>query len=254
VNHRAATQRTATGMLRAIAAIAILASSPAAARAVTPTLPEDVRCLESEAVEVQLRQPDLEAGELRLRAADFVPPTPQSHPGRMVGFGSAMFGLQITSLVLFPPANWSGRVKPSATQFRSAFTSAPTWNDGDPWTTNYVAHPIMGSLLYTAARRSNYGPVGSFLFATAGSTLWEYGVESWFERPSWPDLLVTSTTGALIGEVRWWTRQRLLRRGRPGFWGQLGLAFADPIAEAQLLFQTVAGRKAARDLFGDELL
>jgi hypothetical protein len=112
----------------------------------------------------------------------------------------------------------------------------------------------MGSLLYTAARRSNYGPVGSFLFATGANTLFEFGVKSWFEQPSWPDLLVTSTGGALIGEARWWARQRLLRGGRPGFWGQLGLAVADPIAEAQLLFQAVAGRKAARDLFGDELL
>jgi hypothetical protein len=172
----------------------------------------------------------------------------------MVGFGSAMLGIQVTALVLFPPTNLSGRLEPSAEQFRRSFTSAPTWNDTEPWTANYVAHPIMGSLLYTAARRSNYGPVGSFLFATAASTFWEYGVESWFAQPSWPDLLVTSTTGALIGEARWWARQRLLRGGRPGFWGQLGLAVADPIAEAQLLFQRVAGRKAARDLFGDELL
>jgi hypothetical protein len=253
VNDRAATSRNARSMLRAAAATALLAMAPVAARA-APSLAEDVRCIDAEVASIELRQPNLDLGDLRLRASDFLPPTPESHPGRMVGFGSAMFGLQITALVLSPPSNWSGRVAPSAAQFRSAFTAPPTWDDGDPWTTNYVAHPIMGSLLYTAARRSNYGPVGSFLFATAGSTLWEYGIESWFEQPSWPDLLVTSTTGALIGEVRWWARQRLLRGGRPGFWGQLGLAFADPFAEAQLLFQTVAGRKAARDLFGDELL
>jgi hypothetical protein len=233
-------------------ALAALAALPAPARAVGAT--DEVRCLEAEAVSIELRQPDLEGGDLRLRASDFLPPAPEHRPGRMVGFGSAMFGIQITALVLSPPSNWSGRVSPRASQFRDAFTAPPTWDDGDPWTTNYVAHPIMGSLLYTAARRSNYGPVGSFLFATAGSTLWEYGVESWFERPSWPDLLVTSTAGALIGEARWWARQRLLRAGRPGFWGQLGLAFADPIAEAQLIFQAIAGRKAARDLFGDELL
>jgi hypothetical protein len=234
-------------------ALCALAASPSRVRATAPVA-DELRSLDAERVELSLRQPDLEVADLRLRASDFVPPTPEVRPGKMVGFGSAMFGIQITALVLFPPSNWSGRAEPSAAQFRSAFTGAPTWDDGDPWTTNYVAHPIMGSLLYTAARRSNYGPVGSFLFATAASTLWEYGVESWFEQPSWNDLLVTSTTGALIGEARWWARQRLLRGGRPGFWGQLGLAVADPIAEAQLLFQAVAGRKAARDLFGDELL
>ena len=253
MNDRATTLRTATRRLRAAAVVLAVVAAPAA-RAEAPTPPEDVRCIESQALALELPAPDLEAGELRLRASDFLPPPPESHPGRMVGFGSAMFGLQIASLALFPPSNWSGGIAPSATRFRSAFTAPPVWDDGDPWFTNYVAHPIMGSLLYTAARRSNYGPVGSFLFATAGSTLWEYGVESWFEQPSWSDLLMTSTTGAVIGEVRWWARQRLLRGGRPGFWGQLGLAFADPIAEAQLLFQTFAGRKAARDLFGDELL
>jgi hypothetical protein len=237
----------------------LLGAFPALGRAVG--LPDDVRCLEpaARAVEPEAPAVALDAVEpgtsdLRLRLADLTPGIPERHPGRMLGFGSALFGIQITSLVLFPPANWSGQGKPQPAQFRHAFTAPPVWNDGDPWTTNYVLHPLMGSLLYTAARRSNYGPVGSFLFATAASTFWEYGIESWFEQPSWPDLLVTSTTGALIGEARWWARQRLLRTGRPGFWGQLGLAFADPIAEAQLLFQSIAGRKAARDLFGDELL
>jgi hypothetical protein len=214
----------------------------------------DLRLAEVAPFEWRIAPPDLEVGELRLRASDFLPPAAEEHPGRMIGFGSAMFGIQIATLVLFPPANWSGRAAPRASQLTNSFTGPPVWNDGDVWTTNYVLHPLMGSLLYTAARRSNYGPVGAFLFATAGSTVWEYGIEGWFEQPSWPDLLVTSTTGALLGEARWWARQRLLSDGRPGFWGQLGLVFADPIAEAQLLFQKFAGRKAARDLFGDELL
>jgi hypothetical protein len=239
--------------LRLLPIAALLAALPALAGA-RESLADELRFAEAEPFEWRLRQPDLDPGDLRLRATDFLPPTVEQRPGRMVGFASAMFGIQITALVLFPPANWSGRAEPSLSKFQRAFTAAPVWDDGDPWTTNYVLHPLMGSLLYTAARRSNYGQVGSFLFATAGSTVWEYTIESWFEQPSWPDLLVTSTAGALIGEARWWARQRLLSEGRPGFWGQLGLLFADPIAEAQLLFQAVAGRKAARDLFGDELL
>jgi len=215
---------------------------------------EELRLVELEPAEITLSPRSLEVIDLRLRASDFAPPLAEARPVRMVGFASAMLGIQVTALALFPPAGASGRLQPSAAQFRQTFNAPPTWHDTEPWATNYVAHPIMGSLLYTAARRSNYGPVGSFLFATTASTVWEYGVEGWFTQPSWPDLLVTSTAGALIGEARWWARQRLLRGGRPGFWGQLGLAFADPIAEAQLLFQRIAGRKAARDLFGDELL
>jgi len=235
----------------AILLSALFAVSPVRAVELPPL---DPRPVEAQPFEWKLRQPQLDVAELRLRASDFRPAVSEERPGRMVGFGSAMFGIQIASLVLFPPQNWSSGPDPRLSNFTRAFTAPPVWNDGDPWTTNYVLHPLMGSLLYTAARRSNYGPVGSFLFSTAASTFWEYGIESWFEQPSWPDLLVTSTSGALIGEVRWWARQRLLSGGRPGFWGQLGLVFADPIAEAQLLFQSIAGRKAARDLFGDELL
>jgi hypothetical protein len=239
--------------LRAFSLAALLAALPTLAPGAEPFAGE-VRLAQPEPFKWELQPPSLEASDLRLRASDFLPPSLEQRPGRMVSFGSAMFGLQIASLVLFPPQNWSGGARPRAAQFLNAFQAAPVWDDGDPWTTNFVLHPLMGSLLYTAARRSNYGPVGAFLFASAASTVWEYGVESWFEQPSWPDLLVTSTTGALIGEARWWARQRLLREGRPGFWGQVGLTFADPITEAQLLFQTIAGRKAARDLFGDELL
>jgi hypothetical protein len=256
VTKRTATTRPAcrpSRILGLAAVVAAIAAAPSPGRAGAP-LPDEVGCLDAEMVAVDLRPADLDVGDLRLHPSDFLPPHPETRPVKMVGFGSAMLGIQVTALVLFPPDSLNGRLEPSATQFRSAFTAPPTWEDGDAWVTNYVAHPIMGSLLYTAARRSNYGPVGSFLFATGANTLWEFGVKGWFEQPSWPDLLVTSTGGALIGEARWWARQRLLRGGRPGFWGQLGLAFADPIAEAQLIFQAVAGRKAARDLFGDELL
>ncbi|HSN13080.1 MAG TPA: DUF3943 domain-containing protein, partial [Anaeromyxobacteraceae bacterium] len=247
MTHRTATARPVCRLL-ALAAVAAL-SLPAGSHAAAASAPDEVRCLEAEVTPVVLPQPDLDVGELRLRGSDLLPPAPQVRPGRMVGFGSAMFGVQITALVLAPPAGWNGPVKPSAANLRRAFTEPPTWNDGGSWASNYLAQPLMGSLLYTAARRSNYGQVGSFLFATAANTLWEYGVQGWFEQPSWSDLLVTSTTGALLGEARWWARQRLLRGGRPGFWGQLGLAVADPIAEAQLIFQALAGRKAARDLF-----
>lgn len=252
MSQRSATPRSPCRALRLAAVVVALAAAPAARAG--PAVADEVRCLEPETVVADLRPADLEVGDLRLHPSDFMPPASEARPGRMVGFGSAMLGIQVGALVLFPPDSLDGRLQPSARQFRSAFTGSPTWQDGDPWVANYVAQPILGSLLYTAARRSNYGPVGSFLFATGANTLWEFGAKSWFEQPSWPDLLVTSTAGALLGEARWWARQRLLSRGRPGFWGQLGLAFADPIAEAQLIFQKVAGRKAARDLFGDELL
>jgi hypothetical protein len=94
----------------------------------------------------------------------------------------------------------------------------------------------MGSVLYVFARRNFHSPLQAFLFSTIASTTWEYAFEGWYEQPSWSDLLVTSTIGALIGEGRWQIRQLLLRNGTPGAIGQVALFLVDPVTEVQLLF------------------
>jgi hypothetical protein len=60
------------------------------------------------------------------------------------------------------------------------------------------------------ARAQGYHPVGSFLFATAASTFWEFGIESWQEQPSYQDLIVTPIVGSLIGEARFRAKRALL--------------------------------------------
>lgn len=52
--------------------------------------------------------------------------------------------------------------------------------------------------------------MSSFLFSTASSALWEFGFESPFQRPSSQDLLITSTTGSLLGEFRFRLKRLLL--------------------------------------------
>jgi hypothetical protein len=95
----------------------------------------------------------------------------------------------------------------------------------------------MGSVLYLFARRNFHSPLQALLVSTIASTTWEYAFEGWYEQPSWSDLLVTSTTGALIGEGRWQIRQLLLlRNGTPGVAGQVALFLVDPVTEIQLLF------------------
>jgi len=67
----------------------------------------------------------------------------------------------------------------------------------------------MGSESYLRGRESGYGGFGSFLFSKAMSLTWEYLMESWTERPSINDMLVTSTVGSLIGEVRHQAKMRM---------------------------------------------
>jgi hypothetical protein len=150
--------------------------------------------------------------------------------------GGLYLSVSLSALILFPPDNWNGNFTPRPAQMARSWTRAPTWHDGDPWTTNFVGHPIMGSVLYVFARRNHHTPLQAFLFSSVASTTWEYAFEGWYEQPSWSDLLVTSTAGALIGEGRWQIRKRLLRNGTPGFLGQVALFLVDPITEIDILF------------------
>lgn len=162
---------------------------------------------------------------------------PKPDHGKTLLLSGGYLGASIVTLMLFPPANWSGNNAPRMEQFQRSWSEAPVVDDGDPWTTNYVGHPFMGSFLYVCARRNHHTPEMALLSTTVMSTTWEYAIESWFEQPSVPDLIVTPTAGILLGEGRWQARQALLSEGTPGFWGQLGLFLADPITEAELLYQ-----------------
>jgi hypothetical protein len=92
--------------------------------------------------------------------------------------------------------------------FKKAFTMPPAFDD-DGWFYNYLSHPLMGSETYLRAREAGYGYFGCFLFSSAMSISWEFFLESWTERPSIQDLLITSTTGSLLGELRYWAKGKM---------------------------------------------
>jgi hypothetical protein len=77
-------------------------------------------------------------------------------------------------------------------------------------------------------RNRDYGPIESFLFATAVSVGWEYLFEAWVERPSTQDLLVTSPIGSLQGELRFQMRRRIAR-WNPSVGRNALLILVDPV-------------------------
>ncbi|HJR43736.1 MAG TPA: DUF3943 domain-containing protein [Gemmatimonadaceae bacterium] len=113
------------------------------------------------------------------------------------------------------PENTSkwGKEDKRFSKFLDAYSSLPRW-DADPWPWNYVAHPVFG--MYTYLMERNYGatPWRSFVFSTVASFGWEYVYEAWMEHPSTQDLLFTSTTGALLGEL---AHRYTRRASRDGF-------------------------------------
>ena len=113
------------------------------------------------------------------------------------------------------PENTSkwGKEDKRFSKFLGAYSSLPTW-DADPWPWNYVAHPVFGMYTYLMERNFGQAPWRSFIFSTAASFGWEYIYEAWMEHPSTQDLLFTSTTGALLGEL---AHRYTKRASRDGF-------------------------------------
>ncbi len=71
--------------------------------------------------------------------------------------------------------------------------------DANRFGTNYVAHPVAGSVYYQVARSNHLTFGESYLFSVLGSSLWEYFGEI-RERVSVNDMIVTPAAGTAIGE------------------------------------------------------
>ena len=93
-----------------------------------------------------------------------------------------------------------------------AYRTPPVW-DHDPWVWNYLIHPVAGAYAYDAERNHDESPTRSFLFSTGTSVAWEYGFEAWIEHPSVQDLLITSTTGSVLGELSYRATRHMAKNG-----------------------------------------
>jgi hypothetical protein len=125
-----------------------------------------------------------------------------------IGYTLAFQGVGAASLTLFgdEERGYSGL---SVNNFVDAFTKGPR-PDNDQWYLNYLGHPLWGSETYLRSRAQGCSPLGSLLFAAVASTVWEFGIESWYHRPSSQDLIITPLAGAVIGEVRFHAKRALL--------------------------------------------
>ncbi|MCO6440546.1 MAG: DUF3943 domain-containing protein [Nitrococcus mobilis] len=97
---------------------------------------------------------------------------------------------------------------PNVNNFVRAFTSPPQFDD-DPPLFNFVLHPLWGSETYLRAREAHFGVPGSIAFSFGASATWEYFFESWAQQPSTQDLIVTTGIGWMIGEWRYYLKNRL---------------------------------------------
>lgn len=133
------------------------------------------------------------------------------------GAGLVFAAQAVTVGLLFAmPERTSNWDRSAIGNFRSHFKEAfqkPPVIDGDKWYINYLGHPYQGAYYYNAYRSQGAKWWQAGLFSIGHSLMWEYLVESGFERPSMQDMIVTPIAGSLLGELFHFAAVRMSRNG-----------------------------------------
>lgn len=153
--------------------------------------------------------------------------------GLLFGAGFATMGF----LYMMPSSftNWEDDGESPFSKWWDNVSHAPVW-DSDDLFLNYVTHPYAGAIYYMGARSAGVNVFGSFLYSFALSTFfWEYGIESFAERPSIQDLIVTPVAGAFLGEW-FYLKKREIMENDYQLWGSKTLGktaifLMDPMTE-----------------------
>lgn len=132
--------------------------------------------------------------------------------------------------VAYPDAEDDGEkvFATSLSSFWDHVVHGPWGIDEDDFTVNQFAHPYQGSMYQGFARSAGLGFWPSFLYANAGSFLWETGGET--TDPSINDQIASGVGGSLLGEALFRMASLVLggNERKPGFWRELGAALLSP--------------------------
>jgi hypothetical protein len=122
-------------------------------------------------------------------------------------------------------ADWG--VRESETWFEM-LVSQPWELDDDAYTTNQLAHPMLGTLSFLAGRSTGHNFWVSGIYSFGSSLLWENVIEN--EVPSFNDMMVTPIGGMFIGEAlfRFARAVRYGGQGKPSWWRRAASSVIDP--------------------------
>ena len=99
--------------------------------------------------------------------------------------------------------------------------------DSDPFRTNQLGHPYLGSIYHGFARSAGLNYWESLGYTLAGSALWEIAGER--TPPSRNDLINTGIGGTFLGEALFRMAHVVLSHDEvPPFWRELGAALVSP--------------------------
>ena len=176
-------------------------------------------------------------------------PAPHALPHDWSGLGrdtAFLLGYQVVAvgvIYLLPESvsQWTAEEKRTSVQRWWPNVHHPTW-DRDSWYVNYIGHPYFGATYYIRARERGLGAFAAFGYAALLSCLYEFGVEAFFEQPSYQDLLVTPVGGALLGALLFEPlRERIKGKPERQWYDHLTLTLTDPLGAANGLLERVLG-------------
>jgi hypothetical protein len=150
------------------------------------------------------------------------------------------------ALYLLPESvtKWTDEQKRSTANKWAENVQSATW-DNDPVWINYIGHPYWGATYYIRARERGFGEFGSFWYSAFLSALYEYGIEAFFERPSYQDLIVTPVGGILIGKFIFEPIRASIKSKTELAWhDHLLLILTDPLGAANGLVDRSLGIKS----------
>jgi len=104
-------------------------------------------------------------------------------------------------LYLLPESvtNWTEEQQRATVNKWAKNVQNPTWDKDKLWI-NYIGHPYWGGTYYMRARERGLDEFSAFWYSAFLSGLYEFGIEAFFEQPSYQDLVVTPLGGILIGK------------------------------------------------------
>jgi Domain of unknown function (DUF3943) len=119
----------------------------------------------------------------------------------------------------------------------------PVW-DKDEWYVN-AGHAYFGAAYYIRARERGFGEVPAFLYSAFASFLYEFGIECFFERPSYQDMIITPIGGTLLGAfvfepVRNWIKAK----AKLTWYDHVLLVASDPLGGLNYLVERLLGIKS----------
>ena len=141
-------------------------------------------------------------------------------------------------------SGWSSEEKKNSFKKYTENVVSPVIDKDDIYI-NYVLHPYWGATYYTRARERGLDKSTSFVYSALISSMYEFGVECFFEKPSIQDLLVTPIGGSLLGALIFepW-RESIKRKPEPAWYDHATLVLTDPVGVLSAGFEKMFGIKS----------